>query len=73
MRELHRPNIKLRILKQNSVLSVCVYNAFCHRIALPDAVRQNLYLVRKSFNRMGYQMGPVTMQRGIEPPQTFGA
>lgn len=46
MRELHRPNIKLRILKQNSVLSVCVYNAFCHRIALPDAVRQNLYLVR---------------------------
>lgn len=46
MRELHRPNIKLRILKQNSVLSVCAYNAFCQRIALPDAVRQNLYLVR---------------------------
>lgn len=46
MRELHHPNIKLHILKQNSVLSVRVHNAFCHRIALPDAVRQNLYLVR---------------------------
>lgn len=46
MRELHHPNIKLHVLKQNSVLSVHVYNAFCHWIALPDAVRQNLYLVR---------------------------
>lgn len=46
MRQLHHPNIKLHILKQNSILSVCVYNAFCHWVALLDAVRQNLYLVR---------------------------
>lgn len=46
MRELRHPNIKLHVLKQNSVLSVRVYNAFCHWIALPDAVRWNLYLVR---------------------------
>lgn len=46
MSELHQPNIKLHILKQNSVLSVRVYNVFCLWIALPDAVRQNLYLVR---------------------------
>lgn len=46
MGELRHPNIKLHVLKQNSVLSVHVYNAFCHWIALPDAVSQNLYLVR---------------------------
>lgn len=46
MRELHIPNIKLHILKQNSVLSVCAYNASCRWAALPDGVRQTLHLVR---------------------------
>lgn len=46
MRELHHPTIKLHMVKQNSALSIRVYNAFCHWIAIPDAVRQNLYLVR---------------------------